>query len=100
MDEEHKQYHIQKLTEDLPALRKFLGVSQAELAEIIGMSKSTISNIENGRQKMTWNVFVALMAVLTSNSKTNSIIEKMEIYDSEIHDYLSGNISEAKHGRK
>ena len=43
---------IDKLTDELPALRAKLGLSQDELSNIIGISRQTYSGIENKKRRM------------------------------------------------
>lgn len=56
-----KDQLIARLTDDLSALRAKLGISQHEIANVIGISRQTYSSIETGKKKMPWNVFLALI---------------------------------------
>lgn len=42
------------LTRELPVLRKMAGFTQADMGEILGVSRQTITNIESGTSKMKW----------------------------------------------
>ena len=44
----------------LPTLRTYLGISQQELVEYIGVTRQTYSALEQGKRKMSWSVFLSL----------------------------------------
>lgn len=44
----------------LPTLRTYLGISQQELAEYIGVTRQTYCALEQGKRKMSWSVFLSL----------------------------------------
>lgn len=50
MNANQKELFIKNMTENLPTLRKKLDISQEELSEKIGVSRSTIAGIENKRE--------------------------------------------------
>ncbi len=66
---------IEILTEELPALRAKIGVSQDELSNIIGISRQTYSAIETKKRKMSWNTFLSLILLYGYNEKTNNYLE-------------------------
>ena len=49
-----KEELMSMLRNELPVLRARLGISQAKLAEMIGISRQTYNVIENGKREMTW----------------------------------------------
>ncbi|MCQ2354907.1 MAG: helix-turn-helix transcriptional regulator [Clostridia bacterium] len=59
MEESKKNMLISNMTSNLPTLRRRLNISQSELGEKIGVNRSTVAAIENGRRKMTWNTFAS-----------------------------------------
>ena len=61
----NKEKLIQNMTENLPMLRTRLGLTQEELADKIGVSRSTILSIENKKREMTWNTFLSLILLFT-----------------------------------
>lgn len=56
-----KEKYIERLLDELPVLRAKIGLSQAELGEIVGLSRQTYSSIETKKRNMSWNTFMALM---------------------------------------
>ncbi|WP_300687905.1 helix-turn-helix transcriptional regulator [Acidaminobacter sp.] len=59
---------IEALIKDLPTLRKHMGISQTALGEKIGLSRQSISSIERGATRMTWNAYLSFMMFFTMNS--------------------------------
>ena len=55
---------IMTLTAELPVMRARLGMSQEVMASAIGVSRQTYSAIETRTKKMSWTMFMALIAVL------------------------------------
>ena len=84
----NKDELIKNMTENLPVLRAKLGITQEDLAEKIGISRSTIVSIENKKREMTWNPFLSLILVFTKNEDTNKLLNVMEIYTDELHDFI------------
>ncbi|MBE6988696.1 MAG: helix-turn-helix transcriptional regulator [Ruminococcaceae bacterium] len=79
---------IKNMTENLPMLRTKLGLTQEELAEKIGVSRSTVVSIENRKRDMTWNTFLSLILLFTKNEDTNKLLNVLEIYTDELNDFI------------
>lgn len=75
---------IQKMTENLPTLRKKLKLSQEGLAKIVGSSRYTIMLIETGKRKMTWNTFMSLVLLFEKNNDTSILMRALGIYTDEL----------------
>lgn len=78
-----QQRLIAQMTRELPALRAKLGLSQGELAEHIGVSRQTLSAIENGKRDMTWSVFMAMLALFENNKDSLSQLSLIGLFDGE-----------------
>lgn len=83
-----KEQLIQNMTDNLPTLRARMGISQEKLAEIIGVGRCTIINIENKKRPMTWNMFLSLLLVFTKNKETDRLLNVMGIYTDELNDFV------------
>lgn len=84
MNDELRNIYIERMVENLTVLRAKLGVTQSELAEIAGISRQTILSIEKKQRGMTWNMFLALLFIFTTNSKTAPLIDLFEIRTEEL----------------
>lgn len=84
----NKDKLIRNMTDNLPMLRTRLGLTQEELANKIGVSRSTILAIENNQREMTWNTFLSLMLLFTENETTNKLLKVLDIYTEEFNDFI------------
>lgn len=75
---------IDKMTENLPVLRKKLKLSQECLAEFIGISRYTVMLIETGKRRMTWNTFLSLVLLFDKNEETAVLLRALEIYTDDL----------------
>lgn len=75
---------IIKLIENLPLLRVKIGISQAELADLIGIGRQTILAIENRKSKMRWDTFLAIILVFSKNEKTTELMRFLELHINQI----------------
>lgn len=79
---------IDNMTENLPVLRARLNMTQEDLGEKIGLSRGTIISIENSKRPMTWSTFMSLILLFSHNERTSKLLEVMDIYTQELHNYL------------
>lgn len=83
-----KETLIKNMADNLPMLRTRLGLTQEELAEKIGVSRSTVVSIETKKRDMTWNTFLSLVLLFTKNPETNKLLNVLEIYTNEFNDFI------------
>ncbi len=78
--DEYKDANIANLQEHLVALRAKAGVSQEELANLIGISRQTYYGIETGKKKMSWTIYIAFIFFFNKSNATKQMIEDLKIY--------------------
>ena len=83
-----KEKLIQNMTDNLPMLRTRLELTQEELANKIGVSRSTIISIENKKREMTWNTFLSVVLVFIKHEETNKLLNVLEIYTDDFNDFI------------
>lgn len=83
MDTEKREVLIDRMTENLPVLRKKLRLSQENLANLMGSSRYTVMQIETGKRRMTWNTFLSLILLFDKNKDTTGLLRALEIYTDE-----------------
>jgi len=88
MNTNQKEFLIKNMTENLPTLRKKLGISQEELSEKVGVSRSTIAGIENKKRSMSWNMFLSLLLIFIKNEDTDRLLNVMGIYTDELNAFI------------
>ena len=76
--------YTRAMVENLPVLRAKLGVSQSELAEMIGVTRQTISSAECGARELAWNNFISLLYVFTQNEATFPLLTALGVYTPEL----------------
>lgn len=89
ISEEKKKELIEVLTEELPALRAKLAITQEELCGIVGISRQTYSSIETKKKKMSWNIFLSLIMFFTNNDKTVHVIDTIGAFPDELKESLN-----------
>ena len=91
MDDQMRETVMHNMTLNLPTLRCKMGASQEDLAAMVGVCRSTISNIENKRQPLQWSLFLSLLMIFTNNEETKKLLVPMEIYTDEFKEMIKSN---------
>ena len=61
---EQQRELISSLVQELPAYRKKMRMSQAELGDAVGKSRQKISEMERGSAPLGWDTYLAILMVL------------------------------------
>lgn len=83
-----KDEYITKMSEHLKVLRTILQLSQSNIAIKIGISRQTFLQIENGKQIMKWNTFMALLSLFNEDKATSELLIYFGIYNTQLRKYL------------
>lgn len=89
MNNQEKRLHMSAMASNLPILRSKLEMSQEELAELLGVTRQTISAFESGQRTMTWSVFLALVLIFFRNEPTKKLLVALNIYTPTLNNYLN-----------
>lgn len=89
MTKDEKNTLMKSMSTNLPLLRSKLNLSQEELANLLGVTRQTISSLENGQRKMTWSVFLALILIFFRNEPTKRLLVALNIYTPKLNDFLN-----------
>ena len=87
MNENKREEYTSILASNLPTLRKACGMSQKHFADIIGVSRSTISVIE-AKKTMTWNMFLSAITIFTRHEEAKKFMEILGIDLDELNNFL------------
>lgn len=79
-----KKNAMEKLAIELPILRAKLGFSQAELAELIGVSRQTYSMIENRKKEMGWSIYMSLILIFSFNPRTSLLLDFCDVFPEKL----------------
>ena len=83
-----KEQLSKALAASLPMLRAKIGISQAELADMVEVTRQTVSAFESDQCEMPWNMFLAFMMIFTSNPVTKRLLEAMEICNDDFNQFI------------
>jgi transcriptional regulator with XRE-family HTH domain len=93
---------ISCLQKNLSAIRKISGWTAEQLGEKIGVTKQTISNLENGKTPLTLTQYIAIRTVIDFEIQTNKentvlpqVVEILLNRDEEYNDEERKQISES-----
>lgn len=78
LNERNKQ--IKRLQQNLSSIRKIAGWTAEVLGEKIGVTKQTISNIENNKSTMNFSQYIAIRSIFDAeiaNNKENELLPKV-----------------------
>ena len=92
LTKEYKQASIELLFDNLSAMRARVGMTQEELANVIGVSRQTYYSIENGKREMTWPIFLAITFVFSSLKETTDMIKELKIYPIDMFMKFNGDL--------
>ena len=96
MEEQVKNKLLQNMTDNLPTLRAKLGISQEKTAQMLGVSRSTVTSIENHKRPMSWSLFLSLMMIFTSNEETKKLLVPLGIYNDELGDFVQNRLTSTR----
>ena len=60
------------------------GLTQKDLADILGVSRQTITNIESGSSKMKWSLFLAIIFIFDLDYNTSEYLKTIDIPYTEL----------------
>lgn len=79
-----KQEYINKLLPQLTTLRARVGISQDELAGLIGISRQTYCLTESGSHAMSWNTFLSIIMFYDYNTRTHDLLRSMGAFPEDL----------------
>ncbi len=88
-----REIQIRKLQQNLSSIRKIAGWTAEILGDKIGVTKQTISNLENQKTSMTFTQYIAIRSVLDyeiENNKENEVLPKVVALLLDSGDELDG----------
>ena len=83
-----KEQTCERFAMYLPKLRRTMMFTQEKLGELCGYSRIRISNIETGREKLSWHQLMAMALVFMLNTKSKQLMEDEKILDDKFFDFI------------
>lgn len=87
-DSADKDSMIAKMVDNLPVLRAKLGLTQEQLGSRVSLSRQTVVALECHKREMTWQTFLSMVMVFSSNDETYAMLEMFGIYSVRLREYL------------
>ena len=75
---------MDEMTKDMASLRMLIGLSTAEMGNIIGISESAYKGIEAGKRELSWDQYMALLFVFQYNKKTAPVVDALGLYPEQV----------------
>lgn len=75
--------YIDMLINNMPVLRVATRMTQAQLAEKVGVSRQTIASIETRKRPMPWTLYLAVVFVFQQHEESAILIDKLELLSKE-----------------
>lgn len=79
-----QETYTRKMIAFLPTLRAACGVTQSQLAQMIGVSRQTITSIEREKRPLTWSMYLALVAVFSQCPSACTMLQSFDLFDKEL----------------
>ena len=92
---DEQQKYISALAENLAALRAKVGVTQVELANLVGVCRQTYAPIETGKRRMSWTTYLALILFYDYYHATHQMIRDLHVFPGEFVERFNNGASVA-----
>ncbi len=96
LDVKRREELTEKLVSNLPAVRAKMKISQAELADSVGIGRQTLISIENRNSKMRWDTFLAMMLVISKDSAASELLTLLGLDMRDLGTIIEDNLSMRK----
>lgn len=89
MTNEEKLSLCRTMASNLSTLREKARLTQDELADKLGLSRQTISAIENEKRDMQWSTFTVLIMYFAANQEIRQIMVAMRIMTDNVEKFFN-----------
>ncbi len=83
LSEEERSTLIEALTNELVYLRSKAGLSQDELANLLGVSRQTYGSLERRLRPMSWHTYLSLIMFYDYNRKTHDLLRSLPAFPNQ-----------------
>lgn len=84
LSEKEKNELLSRFVNELPVLRTKLGLSQDDMANLIGVSRQTYSSIETQKRKMSWSLYLSMILIFDYNEQTHDLIHDAKLFPQKL----------------
>jgi DNA-binding XRE family transcriptional regulator len=79
-----QEKYVELMVKHLPVLRTAINMTQAQLAEKVGVSRQTIVAIETRKRPLPLTLYLALVFVFQCFNDSQELLERLELFDRNI----------------
>lgn len=97
ISDDYKTASTSILCDNLASLRARIGITQEELANVIGVSRQTYYAIETGTRKMTWAIYLALVFFFNSVEETAEMLKELRIFPIDLVVRFNEQLEDVEH---
>ena len=83
-----KSEYIRRMVKYLKTLRMSAGLTQEQFGAKLGVSRQTISFIENEQGSLTWSLYLAMVCVFYQYNDSKVLIKNFELFDPKLIEEL------------
>ena len=73
--------YMNRMVKKMKLLRKTTGLTQEQLGIKLGVTRQTISFIENEHCSLTWSLYLAMVCVFQQYDNSNVLLEKFKLFN-------------------
>ena len=84
ISQKKKQEYIDRLLPQLAALRARAGLSQDELAGLVGVSRQTYCLTETGARTLSWNTYLSIVMFFDYNCRTHDLLRSSGAFPEDL----------------
>ena len=88
MTDEEKSILSERMADYLLVLRTTIRLSQADIAEKIGVSRQTMVAFENKKRPLPWHIFMSLYLLFSNNKNSNQLMRVFGITTDELLQFV------------
>lgn len=89
--DEQKRILQKKLVSELKLLRAKANITQDDIAGVIGISRQSYCQIENGNKEMPWNIYLSLIFFFSVIKDTSKLLHTLGVYPDDFIKQVNGN---------
>ena len=76
-----QRQYLDKFLDRLPLLRSAAGITQHQLANKLGVARSTVAVIELRERQFKWPMYLAMVLVFMQHEDSKKLMENFELFD-------------------
>lgn len=89
MEKSIQNKYVSNMVKYLKVLRMSAGLTQKQFGAKLGVSRQTISFIENEQHSLTWSLYLSMVCLFQQYDDSKVLLEHLKLFDSN---YIKENL--------